>query len=979
MLSMGTALRCFTRSELVSYRLTATKPAAEVVQTLKAFKLYGPRGCRAGTKLRRRIPTRVTYASQRKPNLAQPRSTNGGCNVNNLVLVNVVKWEIPTVINTNVHGALSSKTDEIHTIATMHRSDIVCITETWCSLTVPDATLQMPSYTAVRRDRQNGKKGGGLMLYLRDTLPFRYWGELDDQMLETIWVTVAMQRLPREISNITIGLIYHPPGNKDRPMLDHIAGCIDHIHQKYPDTGVLLCGDFNQLKDSRIQRDLHLMQLVQKPTRGKAILDKTYTNFPIYYGEPEVMAPIGLSDHCVVVCRPALQTDYKPPMTYMAWTRCTGANEKAMLLLALRNAQWGDLYRAASCQQQYAIFEDKLRTLIDTHMPSKLTKRCSNDKPWVTDEFRILINRRKAAFRINSVAYSCLRNKANRMRKSLRKTYFSSKISGAASGGRQWWRCVKEVTGANFRPSGLRGLINSTSGGCSEELANKINQFLHSVNSHFKPLQEEDYTHGPHEIPSKFIISVEQVEQRLCQLNPRKGEGPDGIPTWLLREYAHLLAPPVCAIYNSSIRESELPAMWRCATVVPIPKCNPPKTVERDLRPVSLTPVLAKELEFFVCGWIMKQTGHLLDNAQFGAIKNSSTVHALVDMLHDWAGATDSRDTMVRALLLDYRKAFDLIDHHILMSKLGQFGLPDFIVSWVAAFLHGRQQRVRVGEHLSAWLPVHGGVPQGTRVGPIVFLFMINDLLEDQRRVKFVDDTVTWECCHVSGRDSRLQVIANDADSWSDRNGMQLNVDKTKEMIVSFSRKHPSEGIPPLTIGGAEIERITSAKVLGVVVSSNLSWQAHIDYICPNASRRLYFLSMLRRAGASRKDLLTFYKATVRSAVEYACVVWHTGLTGEQADRLESVQRRALNIIEPGSTYEQALADTGLEALHARRERLARSFYHKVQDPEHKLHHLLPGPRQSVYYTRQPRKYTEPRLKTSRAKNTVINYGMSHW
>ena len=129
---------------------------------------------------------------------------------------------------------------------------------------------------------------------------------------------------------------------------------------------------------------------------------------------------------------------------------------------------------------------------------------------------------------------------------------------------------------------------------------------------------------------------------------------------------------------------------------------------------------------------------------------------------------------------------------------------------------------------------------------------------------------------------------------------MQLNVDKTKEMIVSFSRKHSAADIPPLKIGSRELERISCAKVLGVMISNDLSWAAHVDYICPNANRRLYFMCMLRRAGASRADLLTFYKAYVRSAVEYACAGWHTGLTAEQADRIESVQRRALRIIEPG-------------------------------------------------------------------------------
>ena len=184
----------------------------------------------------------------------------------------------------------------------------------------------------------------------------------------------------------------------------------------------------------------------------------------------------------------------------------------------------------------------------------------------------------------------------------------------------------------------------------------------------------------------------------------------------------------------------------------------------------------------------------MLDESQFGAIKGSSTIHTLVDFAHDWAVATDSKDMMIRALLHDYHKAFDLIGHHMLMSKLRHLGLPRFVVSWVAAFLQERQQRVRGEEHPSRWLLVDGGVPQGTRVGLIVFLFMVNDLLQGCRCMKFVDDTVTWERCHVTGRDSRLQAIAGETDARSVRGGMQLNVDKTKELIVHVLLEETSSG-----------------------------------------------------------------------------------------------------------------------------------------------------------------------------------------
>ena len=125
-----------------------------------------------------------------------------------------------------------------------------------------------------------------------------------------------------------------------------------------------------------------------------------------------------------------------------------------------------------------------------------------------------------------------------------------------------------------------------------------------------------------------------------------------------------------------------------------------------------------------------------LDTCQFGALKNSSTVHALVGLIRDWATATDVPDVAVRALLPDYRKAFDFIDHHVLIDKLLSLNLPDLLHSWIAAFLQGRHQQVKVGEDLAEWLPMNGGVCQGTRVRPLAFLFMVNDLLEGAKEDK---------------------------------------------------------------------------------------------------------------------------------------------------------------------------------------------------------------------------------------------------
>jgi len=221
----------------------------------------------------------------------------------------------------------------------------------------------------------------------------------------------------------------------------------------------------------------------------------------------------------------------------------------------------------------------------------------------------------------------------------------------------------------------------------------------------------------------EFIISLVDVECNLSQINVHKALGPDGLPNWLLRDFSIYIAGPVFAIYNASVREGFVPLRWKEANVVPVPKVQPPRTVEADLCPISLTATLAKILESFVGTWILEQVGSRLDDRQYGALKQHSTTHDLIDMLHHWHAAIDKGQS-IRTLFVDFTKAFDHIDHNVLVSKMVALGLPDVIARWICAFLRDRW-RVKIGDFLSDWLQLVAGMPQGSYLGPLTFAILI--------------------------------------------------------------------------------------------------------------------------------------------------------------------------------------------------------------------------------------------------------------
>ena len=224
-------------------------------------------------------------------------------------------------------------------------------------------------------------------------------------------------------------------------------------------------------------------------------------------------------------------------------------------------------------------------------------------------------------------------------------------------------------------------------------------------------------------------------------------------------------------------------------------------------------------------------------------------------------------------LHLDYRKAFDLIDHSILVRKLrDQCKLPASIINWIIDFLSDRSQRVKfTSECFSEWGPVPAGVPQGTKLGPWLFVLMINDLDTNAQQWKYVDDTTTSEVV-VKGGVSHMQAIASRVIEWSRENRVQLNADKCKELRISFAKEQ--RAFDPVIIEGKEVELVTSTKLLGLTIANDLTWNDHVTVITKKASKRLYFLTQLKRAGVPKQDLAMFYVSCVRSVIDYAAPVF---------------------------------------------------------------------------------------------------------
>ena len=390
------------------------------------------------------------------------------------------------------------------------------------------------------------------------------------------------------------------------------------------------------------------------------------------------------------------------------------------------------------------------------------------------------------------------------------------------------------------------------------------------------------------EVPNHLLVNIGQVYSVLRHLKTTKSPGPDGIPNRILKTFAFEFAPVIMDIYNTSVLQGVFPDQLKRSIVVPIPKVSPPQTIEDDLRPISLTAQVSKVMEGFMLQSLMSEVGHKLDPKQF-ALPGKSTTHALVYLLHVIHAALDQGHCSVRI----------------------------------------REQCVKIGSFTSSWKPVNGGLPQGTKLGPLLFAILVNSLLQDWNgRIKFVDDATALEIVPRCSP-SLLPILVNDVSQYASSRGMKLNSKQCKEMIISFLQYHlPLDNA--IYIDGSPVQSVSSFKLLGVLLREDLSWCDHVDYVIKKANSRLYALRKLKKAGLSDKDLVTIYSSFIRSRIEYASPAWST-LTQGQSDLIESIQRRALRILLPEMSYQDALNYTGLKKLSTRRHNSCEQFIRKLK------------------------------------------------
>ncbi|BHF60820.1 hypothetical protein SprV_0100378700 [Sparganum proliferum] len=403
-------------------------------------------------------------------------------------------------------------------------------------------------------------------------------------------------------------------------------------------------------------------------------------------------------------------------------------------------------------------------------------------------------------------------------------------------------------------------------------------------------------TAGP--VLDSILFSTAVVERELQNLKEAKSSGPDNIPAKFLKELANELSKPLANIFRSSFELGRLPSEWKTANIFPIYKGGA-RSSANNYRPVSLTCICCKLMEAIVKKATMKflEQNHLLSDLQHGFRQNRSCLSSLLLSTEQWTRAL-GEDGGVDVIYTDFKKAFDSVPHRRPIYKLSEIGIRGSLLTWITDFLTGRSQSVCVEVSRSTPTPVLSGVPQGSVLGPLLFLVYINDCIDDLEciAITFADDVKLWTAIRSDADTCALQDSLSRLNSWSARWLLNFNVDKCVVLRLRTKRTSKEDDSFQYVLSGQSLSNVAEQKDLGVLMTSSMKPSSQCQKEAKSAIRVLFAL----RRGFVQIDRELFgktYGTFVRSHLEYAVQAWRPWLKKDY-QRLERVQAMATKMVK---------------------------------------------------------------------------------
>ncbi len=841
----------------------------------------------------------------------------------------------------NMRGILS-KFDSLKPVIEYSNVDVFALCESFLNPNISDSEISIDGYSIVRgdRDHRSGKlNGGGLIMYTNDDADITPIpdGHFCSPNIECQWVVLKLTKArPVFICNT-----YRPP---DASVQDSLYDLESHrLRLDIPhNADVLYMGDINidfasnsldKRKLIHFLKSHGLEQVITDFTRitpdSQTLIDPIWCNNTAQFAHRGCL-DLGLSDHCLIFtsrkrAKPSRAREVRFIRSYRTF-------DPIAFALDVSQTDWSPVYNENDVHVTTSIFQSIFMNVLDKHLPNKRIRCRINSAPWVTPEFFGLIDRREYWARqcrmhpceLYYELKKAAQRSVQRLKNQLKADYVRSSIERHKNDAKKLWRDIR-----SFWPNSKSNKKNiQRLNGLSkkEDIANLLNDHFCTVGEKVQGgisgnSTLEDFPPPPH--PPIFDlrpVCIDDVCEVINGMKSSQSCSIDGITSNIVKAAKTELCPVLTYLFNLSIVKKCFPDCWKLASVTPLFKSGDTNSCD-NYRPISVLPTLGKCLERIVYNQCIKymNVNNLLTDCQAGFRERHSTGACLADFLNEIYEEVDGGGSC-GVLFLDLAKAFDTVDHHILEIKLRALGFKVSTVSWFSSYLSNRKQATKIGNVFSNTRNISCGVPQGSILGPFLFLCYVNDLpshLLTTSSFLFADDMALI----VRGYDP-LQIemqlneeLVNIA-KWFDANKLAMNLKKTKVMHFRHCRNIRNNVELNIALNGEVVESVQQFKYLGVTLDINLSFDAHIEILCGKVNSRNCLLRRVRNFVS--KDLaLSLYRALIEPHYRY-CDYIYSGCSLTNARKLQVTQNNSLRAITRSDYQyptEQLHTDLGIEWL----------------------------------------------------------------
>ena len=842
------------------------------------------------------------------------------------------------VLQLNIRGLLSHQNDLQLLLHTLNKNrsniDIVLLCETFLNKNTTKL-INIPGYNLIVNNRSRAK-GGGTAILIKNDIKYNTRKDLDifiEKKVESVFVEI----LTKSNKHIVVGSMYRPPNNTEDIFLETILS-IKHKLLKEREKKELIIGmdhNYDLLKSSEHKRTQHflnslldkeLFPTITRPTRithqSATLIDNIFVSSNLHKKYESAIIINDMSDHLPTLTM-LRQTKLKNDTSLTFESRNLNEMNLKSINAELKQINWNEKLMGPNCNENYNIMTNLINRSMEKYSPLKKIRISSKRiyiEPWMSRGLEISAKKKEKLYKktltLNCpeediISYKSYRNFYNKTKRNMKIQYYTNKIKENMENTKKMWSTINEILKKQKHKGSIitHININGVKTYDSHKIANEFGKHYSSIGPNLacsigKGIKQ--ISHYLDQIPANqhnmmmTFSTQEEITQLIKNLPNKTSCGHDQISNELLKNLVSSISYPLSKIFNQSISEGIYPDQMKLAEIIPLYKGKDTDNVI-NYRPISLLVTMSKVIEKLIYKRMIKfiDKYNLLYDSQYGFRSKRSCEHAIMELIGNIIESKNLKHHSC-ALFLDLSKAFDTLNHDILLEKLDKYGIRGICNDWFRSYLKDRklQCKINTAENKIVRSNIYNityGTAQGSCLGPLLFILFTNDihlLPIYSQLILFADDTTIFS--HHKSESFLKYMLTHDMEiliDWFKSNQLSLNMDKTT--MIKFWPNKPTFQIH---IDETIIKNTPFTKFLGITIDDHLTWTIHANKLCDKLLSNRRLLQNTKRISLT-PTLKPIYYAHIHSHLIYGLSIWGNLINKNQRKRIQKLQMDCLKLL----------------------------------------------------------------------------------